>query len=252
MPPMTMSATTAAAATASAMRMRRGTADTAGGAVTGSSSQPIPPALAECASVPTLAALADAIRSAPARLGGVRLVCVDGPAGSGKTTFAGRLAEALGVDVVVVHLEDLYAGWTLTGAVARLAAGVLRPLAEGRPGAHHRYDWHAGRFDPDPVVVPVPEVLVVEGCGSAPRALDPWRTRRIWVEAPDDLRLARGLARDGTAMAADWQRWLATEAAAFAAEDTRARCDLAVDGAAGVDDGTYSLLDQRARPGPSV
>ncbi|MGG7378560.1 hypothetical protein ACQ7B2_07275, partial [Escherichia coli] len=70
--------------------------------------------------------------------------------------------------------------------------------------------WHAGRFDPDPVVVPVPGVLVVEGCGSAPRALDPWTTRRVWVEAPDDLRLARGLARDGAEMAADWQRWLAT------------------------------------------
>jgi len=31
-------------------------------------------------------------------------------------------------------MDDLYAGWTLTGAVARLEAGVLRALAEGRPG----------------------------------------------------------------------------------------------------------------------
>ena len=193
--------------------------------------------------MPTLAALADAIRSAPARLGGVRLVCVDGPAGSGKTTFAGRLAEALGTDAAIVHLEDLYAGWTLTGAVARLSAGVLRPLAEGRPGAHHRYDWHAGGFEPEPVRVPVPAVLVVEGCGSAPRALDPWTTLRIWVEAPADLRLARGLARDGAGMAAEWQRWLDTETAQFTAEDTRTRCDLAVDGAAGVTgEGLFVLL----------
>ncbi|WP_324277612.1 hypothetical protein [Blastococcus brunescens] len=94
-------------------------------------------------------ALAARIRAAPARLGDVRLVTVDGPAGSGKTTLAGRLVAALGDDAALVHLEDLYAGWTLTGAVARLQAGVLRPLAEGRPGSHHRYDWATGRFGPN-------------------------------------------------------------------------------------------------------
>ena len=40
------------------------------------------------------AALAERVRAAPPRLGGTRLVCVDGPAGSGKTTFAARLAAA--------------------------------------------------------------------------------------------------------------------------------------------------------------
>ena len=122
----------------------------------------------------SLAAVAERVRAAAPRLGGTRLVLVDGPAGSGKTTFAGRLGCALGDDAVVVHLEDLYAGWTITGAVARLRAGVLRPLADGRPGAFHRYDWAARRFSPDPTVVPAAPVLLVEGCGSSPRVLDPW------------------------------------------------------------------------------
>jgi energy-coupling factor transporter ATP-binding protein EcfA2 len=246
-----MMTTTATATSAHAIRMRRGTAETgAGVAVTAPSSQASGSArLAEWPGVPPLADLADAIRSAPARLGGVRLVCVDGPAGSGKTTLADRLAGTLGPDAAVLHLEDLYAGWTLTGAVARLAAGVLRPLAEGRPGAYHRYDWATARFVAEPVPVPVPGVLVVEGCGSAPRALDPWATLRIWVEAPPALRLARGLARDGAGMTAEWHRWQATEAAAFAAEDTAARADVAVDGAAGIaPDGTFSLV----RPAPRV
>ena len=86
----------------------------------------------------TVAELAARIRSGEPRLGRTRLVCIDGPAGSGKTTLAGRLADALGPDAAVVHLEDLYAGWTLTGAVARLCAGVLRPIAAGRPGSHAR------------------------------------------------------------------------------------------------------------------
>ncbi len=187
----------------------------------------------------TFADLAAQVHAAPARLGGVRLVGVDGPAGSGKTTFAGRLADALGADSVLVHLEDLYAGWTLNGAVARLSAGVLRPLAEGRCGAYHRYDWAAGRFAAEPTVVRVPRVLVVEGCGSSPRSLDAWTTLRVWVEAPAPLRLSRGLARDGENLAALWRRWQETEAAHFAAEGTRARADVRVDGAAPCPDGAF-------------
>lgn len=174
--------------------------------------------------------LSTQIRSGPALLGAVRLVCVDGPAGSGKTTLAGRLAAHLGDAAALVHFDELYAGWTLTGALGRLQAGVLRPLSEGRAGAHHRYDWATRRFAAEPVAVPVRDVLLVEGCGSSPRALDAWTTLRIWVEAPAELRLARGLARDGHELEPEWRRWQRTEAAEFAREGTRDRADVRVDG----------------------
>jgi uridine kinase len=190
----------------------------------------------------TFAALADRVLAAPPTLGATRLVCVDGPAGSGKTTFAGRLAAALGPGAAQLHLDDLFAGWTLTGSTARLAAGVLRPLADGRPGAYHRFDWDVRRFADVITPVPVTGVLVVEGCGSSRRSLEPWLSLRIWVEAPRDLRMARGVARDGAALAGHWRRWQETEAAVFAAEDTRARADLRVDGAAPGDDTGFVLL----------
>lgn len=179
----------------------------------------------------TLAGLAARLLAAPPRVGGTRLVCVDGPAGSGKTTLAASLAAVL-PDPVTVHMDDLYAGWTLTGAAARLAAGVLRPLAEGRPGAYHRYDWAAARFADHTTPVPVPAVLVVEGCGSACRATDPWASLRIWVAADPAVRLARGLARDGAHLTGEWLRWQRSEAAHFAADGTRARADVVVDGGA--------------------
>lgn len=174
---------------------------------------------------------ADRVRRAVPRLGRTRLVCVDGPAGSGKTTWAAALAGALGPGTAVLHMDDVYAGWTPVGAFGRLAAGVLRPLAAERPGAYHRYDWAAGRFEQAATPVPVPDVLVLEGCGSCPRAADRWAVLRVWVEAPPDVRLARGLARDGAALEPHWRRWQALEPALFAAEATRERADLLVDGA---------------------
>jgi hypothetical protein len=172
--------------------------------------------------------LAAAVLSRAPRLGRTRLVCVDGPAGSGKTTFAGRLAAELGAPLL--HMDDVYAGWTLTGGFARLAAGVLRPLRDGRDGAVHRYDWNAGRFA-GVIAVPAGPALVVEGCGSAPRDVDPYAVLRVWVEAPLALRLARGIARDGEALRAEWLRWQEREAAVFAAERTRERAELRIDGA---------------------
>ncbi|MFS0706363.1 uridine kinase [Cellulomonas sp. 179-A 9B4 NHS] len=169
----------------------------------------------------------------PRRLGPVRLVCVDGPAGSGKTTAAGRLAAevgARGAGAAVLHLDDLYAGWRgLEGSLwPRLSAQVLEPLRRGLPGRYQRFDWPSDRFD-DWVDVPVTDVLVLEGCGSARRAADAVATLRVWVEAAPDLRLRRGLERDGEAALPHWRTWMADEDAHFTREGTRGRADVRLD-----------------------
>lgn len=177
-----------------------------------------------------VAALAVAVRHAPPRLGPVRLVCVDGPAGSGKSTLAGRLAEAVGG--VVVHLDDLYEGWSGLGGVwPRVEEQLLAPLAAGRPARYQRYDWDRSAFA-EWRDVPVPPVLVLEGCGSAPTAVDGRASLVVWVEAPSDVRLQRGLARDGEALRDEWLRWMDLEEQHFTAERTRERADVLVDGTA--------------------
>ncbi|WP_238402631.1 (d)CMP kinase [Cellulomonas sp. H30R-01] len=166
-------------------------------------------------------------RAARPRLGGVRLVCVDGPAGSGKSTLARRVGAALGA--TVLHVDDLLDGWSdLEGVWERLDAQVLGPLAAGRPGRYRRYDWTAGAFA-EWHDVPVPEVLVLDGCGSARTAADAVAAVKVWVEAPRDLRLSRGLERDGAAAREHWLAWMVAESEHFARERTRERADVHVD-----------------------
>ena len=154
-------------------------------------------------------------------------MCVDGPAGSGKTTLATAVAAATGAPVV--HTDDLLAGWEgLPGLPATLTA-LLGALADGASGSAPRYDWHAGRFVGSLTLAPEP-LVVVEGVGAGALPGARWATVLVWVEAPYDLRMRRGLERDGDAFAPHWAAWAAAEEAHFAGQRTRERADVVVDG----------------------
>lgn len=182
--------------------------------------------------VRTFYALAGEIHAAPPRLGKSRLVTVDGPSGSGKTTFARRLVKALAPlgSVAFVEIEGLYDGWTLDGAWTRLHDWVLEPVAAGWAGGFHPYDWSTASWSPTWYAVPVSGVLVVEGCGSSPRAADRLSTLQVWMQAPPEVSIARGLARDGPDRQEQLRAWRDLEAAYFAEEGCRERADVRVDG----------------------
>lgn len=178
----------------------------------------------------------DVVRARPATLGHGRLVCVDGPAGSGKTTLAARVAGL--TTAPVVHMDDLYAGWDGLPQVGEQLATLLEPLARGETGRYRRYDWHAGAFA-ETVAVPPAPLLVLEGVGAGSAAFSHLATVLVWVEAPAPLRLQRGLARDGADAEPHWRRWTVAETAHFATDRTRDRADIVVDGSG----------DQPAPPG---
>ncbi|MFC8732397.1 AAA family ATPase [Luteimicrobium sp. NPDC057192] len=179
-----------------------------------------------------LAELVTRTRDGEPRLGPVgdraRLVVVDGPAGSGKTTLAAQLGGALPAQVV--HMDDLYEGWSgLRAGTDRLVGQVLEPWAEGRDGRYARYDWEAGAFAEEHDVPRAP-FLVVEGCGAGARRLAGHTTLLVWVEAPDDVRLARGLARDGADAREHWLAWMREEREVYTSEGTAQRADVRLDG----------------------
>lgn len=173
----------------------------------------------------------DLAAARPPTLGSGRLVCVDGPAGSGKTTLAAALAERTGASVV--HMDDLMHGWEHATDTTAQLRGLLQPMADGRPGRYAEWDWHEHRVARE-VGVAVAPWLVVEGVGSGNPEVAPLITVLVWVEADDDLRLARGLERDGVAMREHWLGFMRDEAQMFAAHRTRERSDVVVDGTGAV------------------
>ncbi|MQA80807.1 MAG: AAA family ATPase [Streptosporangiales bacterium] len=182
--------------------------------------------------ISTFAHLAREVLARPARLGEVRLVAVDGPTGSGKSTFARRLAAALGDTATRLCTDDLLDGWADTVTFwPRLEEHVLSPILAGRDGAYRRYDWTAGRFTDETTLVPAGGVLLVDGVTSARRAARPLLTLAVWMDVPFEASLARAIARDGPAAAGELRAWHERERAHFAEDGTAAHADLLVDGA---------------------
>ncbi|MEV6525077.1 AAA family ATPase [Longispora sp. NPDC051575] len=173
------------------------------------------------------------VRAEP-RLGDVRVVAVDGPSGAGKTTFAERLAVAVaaeGAAVAVVHLDDLLDGWDdLPTMWPRVESLLLGPLREGRAARFRAYDWVAGEFAGPWREVDPGAVLILEGVSSGRAAVRGELVANVFVDAPEDVRLARVLARDGEELREPLRRWAEAEREHFAADGTREAATLRIAG----------------------
>lgn len=148
------------------------------------------------------------------------IVCVDGPAGAGKTTLAASL------DATVVHTDQLLDGWDGLLKLHHAVTPLVRDLAAGHQAHYRRYDWLAGRFAETVSVSPV-GLVVVEGVGSWNPAIAASVAMLVWVDAPDAVRRRRGEERgdfDG-----HWDAWAREEAALFERDRTRDHADLVIE-----------------------
>ncbi|NSC20542.1 hypothetical protein FM076_04675 [Streptomyces albus subsp. chlorinus] len=174
----------------------------------------------------SLEALARRLGTLPASCGPVRLVGVDGHAGSGKTTLARRLAALLGA-APVLHLDDLASHEALFAWTDRLTAQVLRPLEQGGRARYQVYDWVARAYTSEAVLPPAPVVLV-EGVGAGRAALRPYLALLLWMDVPPEDAWRRGQERDGPAQRDFWAGWIPAERAHFAADPSRPFADCLV------------------------
>lgn len=156
----------------------------------------------------------------------MRLVGVDGHAGSGKSTFAGELASALG-GVPVLRLDDIASHEELFDWTGRLLSQVVEPLGRGESAHYTPYDWRARRFGPPRPLPPAP-VIVVEGVGAGRRALRPYLALLLWMDLPQEESWTRGRARDGQEQREFWDGWVGAEREHFARDPSRPFADLLV------------------------
>ena len=163
----------------------------------------------------------------------VRLIAIDGAAGSGKSTFAGYLAQVLAAPII--PMDDFIAWDDLTEFWPRFEEQVLGPLFQGRAIRYQKRDWagdNNGRGLRDWRELPPSPVIILEGIGAARRAVASRLCYAIWIQAPAQLRLQRGLERDIAVPGAQelWESFMPGEKDFFEADGALQRADMVVDG----------------------
>jgi uridine kinase len=162
---------------------------------------------------------------------GIRIVGIDGPSGSGKSHLAAPLSALMAAPIVEIDdfvSWDCFGGWW-----PRFEEQVLTPLLAGQDATFQARDWtdwygsSLGAWKTQPWS----PTIILEGVTCTRSATVGRLVYAAWVEAPADLRLARGLARDTTHDGKEelWQRWMREEEEFFAADGTRDRADTIVD-----------------------
>lgn len=154
------------------------------------------------------------------------IVCVDGPAGAGKTTVAAKLLARF-AHAQVIHMDDLYDGWDAAleqPLTHRLVTHVRDPFLAGEPVRYPRYDWSAAAFGEMVEVEPTP-LLVVEGVGAAQLVMRK-HAITVFLDVDPQVGRLRVIERDGEVSAAHIDDWQCRERAHFEADGTREGVDL--------------------------
>ena len=155
-----------------------------------------------------LSDLVAAIRtSSPPMRMRTRIVAIDGPGGSGKSSLAELLSQEL--EAQVVHTDDFASWHNPVDWWPVLIAKVLEPLAAGRTATYRPTSW--GGPARAKVIIEPREIVVVEGVTATRASFRPYLAYSIWVETPRELRLRRGLDRDGQDALPAWEGWMAEE-----------------------------------------
>jgi uridine kinase len=146
------------------------------------------------------------------------LIGVEGFGGSGKTTFANQLKEALG-SAYIVNIDDFIVkekitepSWDKGGFDrGRLEQQVLIPAAKQEPISYQELVWATNTLS-EPRVVPPVDYLIVEGISSYHPDIAHYYDYKIWIDTPIEVAKERGHARDGSNENAEhWDLWAAND-----------------------------------------
>lgn len=185
------------------------------------------------------------------------LVGIDGAGGSGKSTLAALLAERID-QAGVVPVDDFYLPSAVRDSRAgevgarfdlpRVAEQVVWPAATGSAVRYQRYDWDADQVA-DWIEIEAGRPIIVEGVYSLQLRLRESYSYTVFCRATPDVRLRRGLDRDGEDARSRWvDEWMPAEDSYLDAERPDAFADLVVDSSVGVHGAPVHYVIDRWRP----
>jgi uridine kinase len=156
-----------------------------------------------------------------------KIILIDGPAGSGKTTLSLKLKAELNCQVV--HLDDHYNGWdeALGTDLSSTLINILENFTEGRACKIKIFNWQKNCFEGHKVIQPA-EVLIIEGVGSGQSVARPYSSALYWVETEPEIAFKRVLDRDGPDYESRIRSWQIREAKHFSDEPTREFADFII------------------------
>lgn len=180
-----------------------------------------------------------------------RLIGIDGPGASGKSTLARQLAAQAEL-ASLVEGDDFYRLSTdpdrsesQVGGLfdlPRLKKQVVDPFVDTDDVAYQRYDWDNDAMG-GWVEVSSQHSIVVEGVYSTHPMLRDSYDLRVWVSADRTDRLSRGIERDGEQARPMWEDvWMPAEDEYMKKHSPDSAAHLVLDGSGKSDDGSFAVL----------
>jgi uridine kinase len=170
-----------------------------------------------------------------------RIIAIDGGGGAGKTTFATCLQKTL-AGSCIVKIDDFYRPPQLRSPVIsteiinpnfdwdRFRTLVFDAAINNKDIAYQLYDFDKGILSDKIVQVPREATIIVEGVWSMQSVFIGLYDYRIWLEAPAEIRLERGVSRDGEEFRQVWeQEWIPIDESYRNTQQPQLRADCIID-----------------------
>jgi len=169
------------------------------------------------------------------------IIGIDGLGGSGKSTFAKELLVFM-PDAIIVHMDDFYKPKVLRDASntnsevgaffdwQRLEKQLLIPFIENREILIQKYDWESDYLK-NWQSIPNATNVIIEGVYSTRKELLKYYNLKIWIDCPAEIRLLRGIERDGIEIKEYWQNvWMKQEEDYYKKHKPFLSSDVKIDG----------------------
>jgi uridine kinase len=181
--------------------------------------------------VRNLSELVDKINESSKKCGQTKIIVINGPAGSGKTTLAKSLSGLL-ENCPIIHMDEIYDGWenALSPKTSQdLVEWVINPLLESRSIEFVIYDWYLEKRI-EKVVINLPKVLIIEGVGSSSFEISKHASLKLWIEVNKETGINRVLTRDGQQIQEQMKKWQSQESKFFIENNSKENSDIWIDG----------------------